>query len=235
MSDLEVDIVLDILSNNYRREILRLLSVADCYAFELAKVLQISQRAVTKHLKFLEETGLVISEKRPSSKGPEREYYMLNKTIVLSFILAPNLFQSSIRRLTEDQINKPQITPALQLDPPKPSNLKEALKEGQKLLPEILANLDVVAIQQSRLLRAYQGVRSHIIDILENNDIDANKQRVLLHLIENDGVATKDEIERFLGKISNLDDILSELENNGILSTIVLQDNNKVQLKVQLI
>lgn len=235
MSDLEVDIVLDILSNNYRREILRLLSVADCYAFELAKVLQISQRAVTKHLKFLEETGLVISEKRPSSKGPEREYYMLNKTIVLSFILAPNLFQSSIRRLTEDQMNKPQITPALQLDPPKPSNLIEALKEGQKLLPEILANLDVLAIQQSRLLRAYQGVRSHIIDILENNDVEANKQRVLLHLVENDGVATKDEIERFLGKISNLDEILSELEDDGIISTIMLQDNNRVQLKVQLI
>ncbi|MGB1811825.1 MAG: ArsR/SmtB family transcription factor, partial [Candidatus Kariarchaeum pelagius] len=57
------DEALELLSNNYRREILRLITLKDRYAFELAKLLDISQRAVTNHLTILKQAGIVNSEK----------------------------------------------------------------------------------------------------------------------------------------------------------------------------
>ncbi len=215
MADLKIDQVLEILSNQYRREILRLLTISDRYAFELSKTLNISQRAVTNHLKFLQDTGIVQSEKRKSTKGPEREYFQLDQTVILSLTVAPNLFLAAVRSLAGDIPSQPPITPSMQLGVSKTSSLTEVLKEGLQLLPQIREGLDLLQAQQSKLLRGYQGLRGHLTEHLEKNGFKPKEIRLILLLIENDGIATQNEIELAIGDFR---DVFRPLEQKGIIN-----------------
>jgi len=77
MSDIELDTLLAIIGNPTRRSILRKLVKEDHYPLQLSKELSISQQAIMKHLKVLEEAELVKSMFRKSDSGPPRKFYKL--------------------------------------------------------------------------------------------------------------------------------------------------------------
>ena len=60
---------LSILENPTRRSILRHLVKEPHYPLQLSELLDVSQQAVVKHLKVLEEAGFVDSEMKKSDKG----------------------------------------------------------------------------------------------------------------------------------------------------------------------
>jgi hypothetical protein len=70
--------------------------------------------------------------------------------------------------------------------------------------------LDLLQAQQNKLLRGYQGLRSHITDFLEKNHFTAEEIRLILLLIENDGTASQTEIELAMGDIREVYLSLSE-------------------------
>jgi predicted transcriptional regulator len=92
-SEFSVDILLKILGNENRRLILKFLSSEPQYAFQLAKKLQISQKAVDKHIRVLEDAGLVEKYTRKSDIGPDRNYYAIKKSLSLTFGLSSNLYR----------------------------------------------------------------------------------------------------------------------------------------------
>ncbi len=234
MITLHINEMLDVLSNNYRREILRLLTIEDRYAFELTKKLNISQRAVTKHLKFLEEIGLVSSEKRKSSKGPEREYFKLNKSVVLSLTIAPNLFFTTLRPLDESKAHPP-ITPSLQLGMPKKERtVKGVIKESMELLPQIKEGLDLLQAQQSRLLRAYQGMQGHVSEYLSKNGFNEKEIRLILNLMENDGMLTDEEIKFIYGDVSAISNEINSLQEKEIIKYEILDKKNGLSFRIMI-
>lgn len=225
MNDLEIDQVLEIVSNKYRREILRYLTIEDRYAFELSKLLEISQRAVTKHLKSLKDANLVYSEKKKSKIGPVREYFSLNKAVILSFTVAPNLFRASIRALNEDEDTRDQITPSMQLGKSEEPTFDKLFDEGMRILPEIREGLDLLQIQQNKLLRAYQGMQGHIYDYLDKNKFTEDEIRFMLFLLEHEGEVVKNEIEISMGSLSKLSETLNLLEKKNVIETVMFQDD----------
>ena len=58
---------------------------------------------MTNHLTILKQAGIVNSEKKKSTKGPEREYFKLNQAVILSLTVAPNLFLATLRNLEENK------------------------------------------------------------------------------------------------------------------------------------
>ncbi len=64
-----IDDIFRILENPTRRQILRLLSQETHYPLQIAKELGISQQAVGKHIKVLEDHGFIRSFEEPSSIG----------------------------------------------------------------------------------------------------------------------------------------------------------------------
>ncbi len=107
---LTLDDLFEILGNPHRREIIKLLSQEERYAFELAKLLNISQRAVTKHLESLSRLHLVSTKEVPSNQGPQRRYYALDSGWLLSVSIGPKVFQTIIREIgaepSEEEIKK---------------------------------------------------------------------------------------------------------------------------------
>ena len=65
----DLDEALGILQNKARRAILERLVREPHYPLQLAKQIGISQQAVMKHLKLLENVGFVVKMKAASSKG----------------------------------------------------------------------------------------------------------------------------------------------------------------------
>lgn len=227
MSNIKVDQILEILSNHHRRTILRLLTEKDRYAFELTSLLNISQRAVKNHLTFLQNLNLVTSEKRKSTKGPAREYFMLDNAVIFSLTIAPNLFLAAIRPLSEDKLYSP-INPSLQLNPPieSKSPVGGAIKEGLTLLPQIREGLDLLQAEQSKLLRGYQGIQSHISDQLIKEGYGVKEIRLILHLLENEGSLSPEDIEFTYGDITSISDTISFLKEKDIIYTEVLNSEN---------
>ena len=71
--------LLDLLGNENRRRILRLLSRRPCYVTEIGEFLDVSPKAVIDHLRKLEEAGLVESR----TDGSRRKYFHIARDVRL--------------------------------------------------------------------------------------------------------------------------------------------------------
>jgi predicted transcriptional regulator len=96
----DFDEALSILENPTRRQILRKLVKEPHYPLQLSELLNVSQQAVVKHLKVLEESGFVDSERVPSEKGgPPKKMYKVNQSFSLRLDLGPDLFRAEHRKI----------------------------------------------------------------------------------------------------------------------------------------
>jgi len=87
------DIILDIIGNNTRRKILATLAREPMYFNQLAKEISIGQQAILRHMKTLEDMGLIESYAEKSNLGaPDRKYYRLNSSFSLTICLSEDAF-----------------------------------------------------------------------------------------------------------------------------------------------
>jgi ArsR family transcriptional regulator len=80
--------LLDILGNENRRSILRLLSQKPCYVTEISEYIGVSPKAVIDHLEMLEEAGLV--ESRVDDR--RRKYFSITRSLRLEVDVSPYRF-----------------------------------------------------------------------------------------------------------------------------------------------
>jgi ArsR family transcriptional regulator len=80
--------LLDILGNENRRRILRLLSRRPCYVTEISEYLGVSPKAVIDHLRKLEDAGLVESR----TDDQRRKYFSISRNLRLEVSVSPYEF-----------------------------------------------------------------------------------------------------------------------------------------------
>ena len=79
--NLNTDLILDILGNSTRRKILFVLSKEPLYFNQLSKIVGIGQQSILRHMKILEDSGLIETYTEESNLGaPDRKYYQLAST-----------------------------------------------------------------------------------------------------------------------------------------------------------
>jgi ArsR family transcriptional regulator len=78
-------VLLDLLGNENRRRILRLLSHKPCYVTEISEYLSVSPKAVIDHLRKLEEAGLVESR----TDDQRRKYFHISRNVRLEVNVSP--------------------------------------------------------------------------------------------------------------------------------------------------
>ena len=94
------DEALSILENPTRRQILKRLTKEPHYPLQLSDLLDVSQQAVVKHLRVLEKSGFVESERVPSERGgPPKKMYKVNQSFSLRLDLGPDLFRGEHRKI----------------------------------------------------------------------------------------------------------------------------------------
>ena len=78
-------VLLDLLGNENRRRILRLLADKPCYVTEISEYLGVSPKAVIDHLRKLEDAGLIES----TTDDRRRKYFRISRSLRLEVSVSP--------------------------------------------------------------------------------------------------------------------------------------------------
>jgi predicted transcriptional regulator len=92
----DLDLILMILENPTRRDIIKRLSEEPNYTLQLAKDLGLGQQLVSKHLRVMERAGIVESSIESSPHGPKRKIYTLNQSISVTLDVSTHLFKTKV-------------------------------------------------------------------------------------------------------------------------------------------
>jgi predicted transcriptional regulator len=175
-----------ILENPTRREILRFLVKEPHYPLQLSEMLEVSQQAVMKHLKVLQDGGFVESEKVPSEKGgPPRKVYTVNQSFSLRLDLGPDLFRAEYRTM-------PRGGP-IRLSAKLPEELEGMvsqlgtrrsipLAEGMQVLSELDECLESIDERRDAVIALHQHVMSKVSPGLSEG-LSGYEERQLAHAL----------------------------------------------------
>jgi predicted transcriptional regulator len=190
----ELDVVLGVIGNSVRRRIIKRLSQESSYPLELSNDLGVNQQLVTKHLKVMEESQIVDTEKESSPYGPSRRVYSLAKKMSLALDIAPDLYtirvtftgietartRSNIGREYEDQFksiirkNNLTIEPFAELIAEVDEQIEELDTEREDLLK--LRNIIMRKAKENILGRNIPiGERMIAYHYLDRNEKNAKK------------------------------------------------------------
>jgi ArsR family transcriptional regulator len=193
------DIILDIIGNNTRRKILATLAQEPMYFNQLAKEISIGQQAILRHMKTLEDIGLIESYAEKSNLGaPDRKYYRLNSSFSLTICLSEDAFSIENHKIEEyrhkesDKFYKEYDLLAQEDD-------GETLNQLQSNLTEIekeISNLD------SRLndLRALKQLIVSRLHKIAKDNFEEEFERKILHTIVGESPKSVSELAEKLNE-----------------------------------
>lgn len=200
----EIDTLLSIIENPTRRRILQELVREPHYPLQLSRELRISQQAIMKHLKVLEENDLVRCYMEESDLGgPRRKRYVTTMNFTLIVDLGPGLFSAEVLERNGPRDLKDRAEEFLN----DTKNLKGCINE----LRTMMANID-------RELKSLHGKRMELIamkerglerarDLVEDNVDDYQLRRVLFEYINRPAL----EPEQIAKRLSIRDEVVKAL------------------------
>ncbi len=80
------------LGNETRREILHMLAERPCYVTELARELDVGQKAIIEHLALMQQAGILRVEFKRIEKGRPRKYFDINEDMILEIRIGHDSF-----------------------------------------------------------------------------------------------------------------------------------------------
>ncbi len=220
MTDHTPDEILAILENPTRRRILRKLSKERHYPLQLSKELRVSQQAIMKHLKVLEDSNLVICRPEKSDVGgPERKCYVASHNFSLMIDCAPNLFSVEMKPLSksEDMERKYEHMEEERKRLDSIENPKKRLNEISRFIHKIDKEINNLAAGRAYLLGLKNEAMREAHLIVNELDRDYDERRLLYYML--------DEADRTLARISErldlrervIEDMLMKLRKSKIL------------------
>jgi ArsR family transcriptional regulator len=182
MSDM--DTTLNLLQNKVRRQILERLVREPHYPMQLADRIGVSQQAIMKHLKLLEESKFVVKMKVASSiGGPPKNIYSIQQAISLRIDLGPDLFTCEQRKLPRGgpmRLSNRLPKPTLGVAEAVSGRKRISLSEGMSHLGQITSALEEIDEQRDALIALHQVVK-HKISSSVDSEFDSYEARAVVH------------------------------------------------------
>lgn len=182
--------MLSMIENPTRRRILEALSREPHYPFQLARELRVSQPAIVKHLKVLEEGGLVGSYREDSDRGPAKRLYVPAAEFTVVVDMRSGMFST---RLLEPGAEKERDETHDEEENDKGYRLEEA-REKMLRIDERISELEKA---RNMMLERRNRMISSMLDRLNRNE-DNYRQRILLHSLLDRPGDDMDMISRML-------------------------------------
>jgi ArsR family transcriptional regulator len=200
----DTSVLLDVLGNETRRRILNLISHEPMYFNQLAKEIRTGQQAILRHVKILEDTGLIESYTMKSNLGaPDRKYYRVNSSFNLSISVSNDNFTvrnegiKELRYKEADSLYKKfDELDSIVLSHNNVNTLGESIDRNiTSNQRKSIVSLDQILLKLQQNLEDTEGQILHLESRL--NDLRALKQSILkkMHDIEKENF---DDIERRL-------------------------------------
>ncbi len=212
--NLNTDLILDILGNSTRRRILFLLSKESLYFNQLSKIIGIGQQSILRHMKILENSGLIETYTQESNLGaPDRKYYRLASTFSMNMVFSKDGFY-----IRNNEIKKSRFKEFEKLYKEYEKSIVEYYNKKNKNFHRTGLLLDLVKNTLNDIEKEKSEHESKI------NDLQSLRQMILrdIHKIGKDNLEFLERqiIYLFVDKhtsyssVSELTDILNENETN---------------------
>ena len=178
----DFDEAMAILENKARRDILKHLVKEPHYPLQLSELLEISQQAVMKHIKILEKTGFVESEKMPSEKGgPPKKMYKVNQSFSLRLDLGPDLFRAEHRQMPSGGPMRLSNKLPTDLNPVIDrlgTRRKLPMSEAMNILSDLDLALEKIDQQRDAIIALHQQVMSKASEGVSENS-ESYEERIM--------------------------------------------------------
>ncbi len=216
-----IDDILFILGNPTRRAILELLSHKPYYAFELAKALGISQRAVVKHLEILHEKGFITERTVPSPLGPQRTYFEINRSIAISMWFGPHEFR--IRMVDFPDLDEEYDDESKHMD----EELNKFIKAQIGRIRELDDKLKKIEKERILILRERQRILGSLDEALFEAGFDETTKKIFFLILSSDKPLSVDEIAEKLRLSSKVvQNAIEQLQKNELIKSVIKRVKN---------
>ncbi|MDZ7747213.1 MAG: ArsR family transcriptional regulator [Halobacteriales archaeon] len=237
-------VLLDLLGNENRRRILRLLARRPCYVTEISEYLAVSPKAVIDHLRKLEDAGLV--ESRVDEQ--RRKYFSIARNLRLEVNVSPYEFgtksaypASRSLDMTRCRYLSLHIEPESSDDDSETSSSSETDAEpGVELdadgepsddpdstdsLDALAAELDRLETLENELSMAQRWVQGQLTDVMDSlsaafGERDGRFYAELLAAVANGARTTRAVARRVDASPAVTADALAQLESEGLLEQV---------------
>ncbi|WP_251328299.1 ArsR/SmtB family transcription factor [Haloplanus pelagicus] len=204
-------VLLDLLGNENRRRILRLLARKPCYVTEISEYLGVSPKAVIDHLRKLDEAGLVESH----TDDQRRKYFHISRNLRLEVSVSPYGFGAKSAYPASPSLDMNGRCRHVSLDTP---------DEADDDVRDLAAAFDRLQALENELSLAQRWVYGRITEVLERLDdhlgVDADSRfhaEVLAAVAT--GATTTDEVDEAVDAPSDaVRGALNTLADRGVIT-----------------
>ena len=211
MQQTSIDDILEVLENPTRRMILRELAREPRYSLQLAQMLNVSQQAIMKHLRAMEDKEMVtVIVEKSDAGGPPRKCYVASKRFSVTIDMGPGLFEEFVREFGE--FADGEATGRLSASEPL-AQLSDAISELERI------NGEMSALDERRTMLVQEKERSmrNAYELADEATSDEDAKRVLRHVIEGGSADVDDVAEALNMREKAARDGLDRLRSMGLL------------------
>ena len=203
--------LLDLLGNENRRRILRLLAHKPCYVTEISEYLGVSPKAVIDHLRKLEEAGLIES----TTNDQRRKYFHIARSLRLEVSLSPYGFGAKSAYPASQTLDMRSRCSHVTLDISHDDD-----SDGIGGLVSEFARLESLDRELSMAQRWVHGRMTEVLEALDERlGVEADSRffaEVLAAVVATEGTA-EDVIEEINAPPEAVGDALKRLSDAGVL------------------
>jgi len=204
---------LDLLGNENRRRILRLLARKPCYVTEISEYLGVSPKAVIDHLRKLETAGLIESR----TDDQRRKYYFISQNLRLEVSVSPYGFGAKSAYPARN-LDVTTTCRHLKIDvsPGESSELSE--------LSELARELRRLDQLENELSMAQRWVQGRLADVMEQigdrfGDGETRLYAEILRVLSEEPADPSTIGDRIEAPPSVVRDALSDLADHGVVTS----------------
>jgi len=187
-------VLLDLLGNENRRRILRLLSQKPCYVTEISEYLGVSPKAVIDHLRKLEEAGLIESR----TDDQRRKYFHITRSLRLEVDVSPHSFGAKSAYPASSTLDMSGRCPHLSLEEAATNGSGSTEPDHRSDIAELAAEFGRLDSLDRELSLAQRWVHGRLTETLDEltaeTGIDADCRfyaKILAAIAETDGRTTQ--------------------------------------------
>jgi len=217
MSIDEVDELFYLLENPTRRRILQLLSVERHYPLQLSREIDVTQQAVVKHLRILEEHGLVKSRDEPSSRGPNRRVYAASREVSLHIDIGPSTYKQKAE--TDFDISSLSEQNRRVLDAVEESrhmDSKARMDLLSRVSEDLRKSINDVEDERRSLMALVGELNREISSTARSADCTYEERRLLRHILHNKDYTIEGAAASLGLREAEVRLILESLQNRGL-------------------
>ena len=153
---------------------------------QLSKEMDVTQQSIVKHLKILEEHGIVESRDEPSTRGPNRRVYTASREISLHIDVGPSTYKQKAE--TDFDISSLSTQHKHVLDA-----IEESRKMDSKARMDLLSrvsedlrnSVDDVENERRSLMALMGELNREITSTAQMAECDYQERRLLHHILHN--------------------------------------------------